>query len=242
MKESSLIKTLHELLNRHPIFEVKPLETSHAVLLPVCLKGTQVESFAIRDGDLLLFVFNLVLDAQRFSETSTIKHAVREKRPSPYSHDAYNSLIRAIELDASLIDADDIFDALVTVAAPSRMQRLVPRTEDVPWVTKLRKYNQAIGEWELQTATNELLETIDSLNIDLVMSGIPELDPWCDQDPEKPLGTQLILLSDLMEKHRIHAAQASVHLKRLRGDYVALAGNWQAEIDEIDHLLSLVVE
>lgn len=240
MKESSLIKTLQELFSQHPMFEAKPLETTNEVLLPVCLNGTKMEYLAIRDGNPLLIVFNLVLEAQRFSETSTIKHAVREKRPSPYSHDAYHSLIRALELDPCLIDAEDIFDALVTVATSSRMQRLVPCTEDAPWVSKLREYNQAKGEWELQTATNEVLETINSTNIDLVMSGIPELDPWCEQDPENPLGTELILLSDLMEKHRIHTAQAGAHLKRLRKDYVTLTGNWQAEIDEIDYLLALV--
>lgn len=235
-----MIKTLQELFSQRPMFKAKPLETTNEPLLPVSLKGTHSEYVVIRDGDLLLFVFNLVLDAQKFSETSSIKHAVRKKRPSPYSHDAYNSLIRAIELDASVINVEDIFDALVTVATSSRMQRLVPRTEDAPWVCKLRKYNQANGEWELQTATKELVETINGSNIDLVMSGIPELDPWCDQDPENPLGTQLILLSDLVEKHLIDAAQAGAHLKRLREDYVSLTGNWQAEIDEIDHLLALV--
>lgn len=242
MKESSLLGALQELLSRHPVFEAMELETSNDVLLPVRLRGTQMEYLVVRDGEDLLFDFNLELDAQRFSETSTIKHAVRNKLPSFYRPDAYRSLMRAVEIDKSVIDVKDLFDSLVAVATDSKMQRLVARSADPPWMSKLRKYNQAAGDWELQKAANELVNAIDSTNVDLVMSYIPDLDHWCDQDPENPLGTQLILLTDLVREQSIEFTQASVHLNRLRKEYVSLSGNWKAEIDEIDHLISMVEE
>lgn len=236
-----MIKTLQELLCRHPMFDAEPLETKEKVLSSIRLKGTRTEYLVIRDGDTLLFVFNLVADAQRFSEASTIKHAVRKKLSSPFSHEAYKLLIRAVELDISQIDAESMVQAIATVAAASKLQLLVPRLDDAPWVSKLRKYNQASGEWELQTATKELLDSIDDTNVDLVMSSVADMDPWVDQDAENPLGTKLILLTELVQQHLISNAHARMQLKHLREEYVKLDGNWRAEMDEIEHLLSLAV-
>ncbi len=236
---SPLFRTLQNKFNAHIAFTIE----AHKDELPawsMCLSGTQNEYLYVEDGNPLVFSFALSRDMQKL-------RALPELNSSPYgrmlaaSDRPYERWLEgALGIDPSLISAEKIVDAIVSIASTSRMQRLIPHPNDTEIVLLLRRYNAATEEWALEKAMEKLVNATNEANIDFVMSRIPDLDPWVDQDPENAMGTQLILLSHLVQAHPRCLTQAGVHLKRLRREYTNLDGNWDAEIDEIDYLSGLI--
>ena len=109
---------------------------------------------------------------------------------------------------------------------------------NAPLIARLRAYNMALDEGEHDMEMEKLTALIDQENFDHVMSIIPQVDPWIDDDPESPLDTRLIIMSRLILDEQRCIPQAQEHLTKLREDYAELTGDWTAEIEEIDSLLA----
>ena len=236
---SPLFRTLQNKFNDHTAFTIEAHEDEHPAF-SVCLSGTQNEYLYVEDGNPLVFGFALSRDMQKM-------RALPELNASPYGRMLATSdrpyerwLDGALGIDPSFIGVEKLVGAIVSIASTSLMKRLIPHPTDTEIVSLLRLYNAATYEWALDKAMEKLIDVTDETNIDLVISHIPNIDPWIEEDPENTMGTQLILLSRLVQAHPRCLTQAGVHLKRLRREYTNLDGNWDAEIGEIDYLSSVI--
>jgi hypothetical protein len=240
MQTSNLFEFLHDAFSAHSDFAVKRFTVRGNERFLVGLHDHRVTFLRIEQGEPLLLFFWALRDLHKLRALPGLGRTPYGRMFEIPGH-AYNwNFERAVGIEAGLIKPEDLFEALVQIAAQTSMRKLLPRDDDAHMVTRLREYYFAEGEWETQHALEKLVEHVDETNLDFAMDCIREIDPWMEEDPDHALGTMLIVLDELVQDHQRCIPQARPHLIYLREAYQSLGPKAKHDLSEVEYLIDLV--
>ena len=242
MEIDSEFQRLRTRFNQSLDFEVIRPTGRDQSSFTVGLFGRQARFLRVREYNPLLLSFCLMQDMHELRKQPELNLSpygrIFETPGKPYNI----SLDSTVGIEPNVMTTDKLFDALVEISLTSGMRKLLPHRDDSFIETKLKHYYAAENEWETHDAIEQVASAVNENNLNWVMSCIPAIDPWADQDPDSVPGTTLIILDEVVRKHHRCISQARPHLTRIRSDFEKIGRMAREDILEVDALLGLISE